>query len=257
MKVTHARTVPARPLRYPCRVLPVRALVVDFDGTACLQDVSEELLNEFGEPDWAEYDDMVDRGEIGLRESAGYQASMLSGSREEMLAYALEHAEMDPTFSPFVAWADAHAMPIELVSDGFAFYILPILEAAGLGHIPVVTNELVFGNGRPELRHPNGHPRCVGCGTCKMLAVQRFQASQGPVAFIGEGQSDRYGALYADVVFAKLALVDICERDGVPYRPWDTFDDVVAAIETLTELPGAIAPVRCPGWTPTSTSPTA
>lgn len=236
-------------------MLPVRALVVDFDGTACLQDVSEELLIAFGEPGWPEYDHAVDRGEMGLREAARLQSSMLSGSREEMLAYALEHAEIDPTFPPFVAWAESRGLPLTLVSDGFAFYIRPILEAAGLGHVPVVTNELAFGEGRPELRHPNGHPACVGCGTCKMLAVQRFQASHGPVAFVGEGQSDRYGALYADVVFAKLSLVPICEADGVPYRVWDTFDDVVAALETLEVLPGPIAPVPCPGWTPVSASP--
>ena len=236
-------------------MLPVRALVVDFDGTACLQDVSEELLIAFGDPGWPEYDDAVDRGEMGLREAAKHQSAMLSGSREEMLAYALEHAELDPTFAPFVTWADARDLPVQLVSDGFAFYIRPILQAAGLGHVDVVTNALAFDTGRPVLTHPNGHPACVGCGTCKMLAVQRFQASHGPVAFVGEGQSDRYGALYADVVFAKLGLVEICERDGVPYRSWETFDDVVAALETHEELPGPVAPVACPGWTPTSGSP--
>jgi 2-hydroxy-3-keto-5-methylthiopentenyl-1-phosphate phosphatase len=237
-------------------VLPVRALVVDFDGTACLQDVSEELLVAFGDPGWPEYDHMVDHGEMGLREAAKRQSSMLSGSREEMLAYALEHAEMDPTFAPFVRWAETLDMPLALVSDGFAFYIRPILESAGLGHVRVVTNELSFEGGRPALSHPNGHPGCIGCGTCKMLAVQRFQRDHGPVAFVGEGQSDRYGALYADVVFAKLALVELCERDGVPFRPWSSFDDVRADLEALHDLPGPVAPVACPGWIPISGSPT-
>ena len=248
-------------------VLPVRALVVDFDGTACLQDVSEELLTRFGDPSWPEYDAAVDRGEMGLREAAGHQAAMLQGpptrsgslraSREELLAYALEHSELDPTFPPFVAWAEEHGLPLVLVSDGFGFYVRPILEAAGLGHLEVVTNELAFVGGRPELRHPNGHPECVGCGTCKMLAVRRLQASHGPVAFVGEGQSDRYGALYANVAFAKLALVEICLRDGVPHRPWATFDDVRTDLETLDRLPGPVAPVACPGWISASASPTA
>lgn len=228
-------------------MLPVRALVIDFDGTACLQDVSELLLEAFGEPGWEAYDEAVDRGEMGLREAARHQAAMLRGSREAMLAYALEHAELDPTFPPFVRWAEERGLPLELVSDGFAFYIRPILERAGLGHVPVVTNEMVF-DGRPALRHPNGHPECVGCGTCKMLAVQRLRASHGPVAFVGEGQSDRYGALYADVVYAKDSLVRICEGDGVPYRSWATFDDVRRDLETSAELPGPVAPARCPGW---------
>jgi len=264
-------------------MLAVKALLVDFDGTACLQDVSELLLDAFGEPGWERFDDAVDTGEMGLREAAEHQVAMLGGSLEEMLAFALERAELAPTFAPFVAWAEERDLPLVLASDGFAFYVRPILDRAGLGHLEVVTNELVETGGggggasgtvgvrvlstepqvgsdrtltggpdRPSpaflLRHPNGHPECVGCGTCKMLAAQRLREQHGPVAFVGEGQSDRYGALYSDIVFAKDALVAICEQDGVPYRRWETFDDVRVALEEADTLPGPVAPERCPGW---------
>jgi len=230
-------------------MLPVRALLVDFDGTACLQDVSEMLLDAFGEPEWEAFDDAVDRGEMGLREAAEHQAAMLRGTREEMLAHALEHAELAPTFAPFVEWADANELPITLASDGFAIYIRPLLETAGLGRLEIVTNELVFEDGRARLRNPNAHPVCVGCGTCKMLVALRLRDERGPIAFVGEGQSDRYGALYSDVVFAKDALVRICEQDGVPFLPWETFDDVRDALETLGSLPGPVGGERCLGWT--------
>jgi 2-hydroxy-3-keto-5-methylthiopentenyl-1-phosphate phosphatase len=229
-------------------MLAVKALLVDFDGTACLQDVSELLLEAFGEPGWKRFDDAVDRGEMGLREAADHQVAMLHGSRDEMLAFALERAELAPTFAPFVAWAKVRDLPLVLASDGFAFYIRQILEGAGLGHLEVVTNEFVSDDGDASLRHPNGHPECIGCGTCKMLAAQRLRERHGPVAFVGEGQSDRYGALYSDIVFAKDALVEICEQDGVPYLPWDTFDDVKGALERIERLPGLVGGVRCPGW---------
>jgi 2-hydroxy-3-keto-5-methylthiopentenyl-1-phosphate phosphatase len=229
-------------------VTAIGAIVVDFDGTACLVDVSETLLREFGDPVWSTYNDMVDRGELGLREAAHLQSALLTATREEMVAFAVEHCPIDPTFAPFVAWAAERDLPLTLVSDGFAFYIRPILEAAGVAGLDVVTNEMRFDGDAPRLTHPNAHPECVGCGTCKMLSTTGFRDAHGPVAFVGEGLSDRYGALYADVVFAKDVLVDLCERDGVPYLPWETFDDVRAALETIRELPGPIAPVRCPGW---------
>jgi len=34
----------------------------------------------------------------------------------------------------------------------------------------------------------------------------------------------------------------------VPYRPWDTFDDVLGALETIETLPGPVGRERCPGW---------
>jgi 2-hydroxy-3-keto-5-methylthiopentenyl-1-phosphate phosphatase len=229
-------------------MLPVRAALVDFDGTACLQDVSEALLEEFGDPGWTLYDELVDRRTMGLREAARYLTAMLGASREDMLAFALDRCRLDPTFPPFVTWAEASDMPVTVVSDGFGFYVRPMLEAEGLGHLEVVTNELVFDGGRPRLDHPNGHPECRGCGTCKMLVAVRARERLGPVAFVGEGQSDRYGALYSDVVFAKKDLVRICEGDGVPSLPWETFHDVRAALEEIDGLPGPVAPQRCPGW---------
>ena len=229
-------------------MLPVKALLVDFDGTACLQDVSEMLLDTFGEPGWERFDEAVDRGEMGLREAGAHQVAMLRGSREEMLVFALPRAQLAPSFAPFVAWAEERDLPLVLASDGFAFYIRPILEEAGLGHLEVVTNELVFEGPAPSQLHPNGHPVCIGCGTCKMLAAQQLRERHGPVAFVGDGQSDRYGALYSDIVFAKDALVAICELDGVPFRRWGTFDDVRRALEDAEAVPGPVGGERCPGW---------
>jgi 2-hydroxy-3-keto-5-methylthiopentenyl-1-phosphate phosphatase len=225
-------------------VLPVGAILVDFDGTACRHDVAEHLLVRFGEPSWPEYDDAVDRGEIGLRTAIAAQAGMLRATQDELLAHALAHCPMDPTFAPFVAWARAQGVPVTVVSDGFGFYIDPLLRAAGLEGLPVLTNTWRDG----VISFDNGQGECVGCGTCKMRAVRE---APGPVAFVGEGQTDRYGALYADVTFAKDALPGYCERDGVPYVAWNDFDDVRAWLQMHDELPGPVAPVRCPGWTTT------
>ena len=152
-------------------MLAVRAILVDFDGTASLDDVSEVLLQEFGDPGWPLYDELVGRGEMGLREAGRHQSGMLGGGRDEMLTFALDRCRLDPTFAPFVAWAEESALAVTVVSDGFGFYIRPMLEAAGLGRLEILTNELVVDGERPRLFHPHGHPVCRGCGTCKMLAA--------------------------------------------------------------------------------------
>ncbi len=47
---------------------------------------------------------------------------------------------------------------------------------------------------------------------------------------VGDGTSDRKAAMLADVVFAKGALADWCERNGVEHRRFDTLADVQAAL---------------------------
>ncbi len=232
-------------------MLPIAAVLVDFDGTACSSDVAELLLTVFGDPSWPEYDDAVDAGEIGLRDAIQAQDALLRATGDELIAYAVEHCPLDPTFPSFVEWLTANGIPLALVSDGFGFYIRPILEAAGLGALTVFSNEQVWGaDGRPGgMRFVNGHEVCVGCGTCKMNAVLRYREAHGPVGFIGDGQSDRYGAIYADMTFAKGELVDHCLRDGVPFVPWNDFDDVRRSLEATQAPPGPVAPLSCPGWT--------
>ena len=112
-----------------------------------LQDVSELLLDAFGEPGWERFDNAVDRAEMGLREAAEHQVAMLRGSPEEMLAFALERAELAPTFAPVRRMGRGRSLPLELASDGFAFYIRPILERADLGRLEVMTNEFVSDDG--------------------------------------------------------------------------------------------------------------
>ena len=233
--------------RYPGQIVEIGSILVDFDGTACPRDVSVELLERFSDGDWRAIDEAVARGEMGLRQGAQQQAAMLTASRTEMLEHAIGRFEVDPTFPPFAKWADAEGLPLTLVSDGFGFYIASILEAAGLGHLEVRTNGYAD-DAEPRLTHPHGHAVCVGCGTCKMNAALEFRDRFRTVAYVGEGQSDRYGALYSDLVFAKKHLAEICERDGVPYVPWETFDDVREVLETDRPLPGPVAPDTCPGW---------
>jgi 2,3-diketo-5-methylthio-1-phosphopentane phosphatase len=226
----------------------VRAAVIDFDGTICEHDVSEEILQAFAPPGWWTIDLEFQRGRIGSRECLVRQAAMLEGSRADMLEFALGNYRIDPTFAPFVAWARDNGIEVSVASDGFGFYLEPMLRAGGVEGVGLLRNRLEMDDGRPLLSFPDAHPECVGCGTCKMRAVQGHRDRFGPVAFVGEGHSDRYGALYADVVFAKKYLVDMCRSDGVTYLPWQTFDDVRRGLMELAAVPGPVAPDRCPGW---------
>jgi len=230
--------------------LPVRSVVVDFDGTIVPQDVSEELLKAFGAPEWWDIDLAFQRGEIGSRECLVRQAALLRGSVDEMLAYCLERFAVDPTFPPFVEWAFRSGLDMTVASDGLGFYVEPMLEAAGVHGATVMTNRYVARPEGPVVEFPAAHSECIGCGTCKMrVALARRRT--GAVAFVGEGHSDRYGALYSDLVFATKHLADLARADGIPFLPWESFDDVRAGIERLrgADPPGPVAPDPCPGWT--------
>jgi 2,3-diketo-5-methylthio-1-phosphopentane phosphatase len=226
----------------------VRSVVVDFDGTICPQDVSEALLDRFGDPSWWEIDLAFQRGEIGSRECLVRQGALLRADRDEMLAFALDGFAIRPSFPAFARWASASGVRVVVASDGFGFYVRPMLRVGGVEGVDVLVNESsVSAAEGASLSFPHAHPVCVGCGVCKMRAVLDCRRD-GRVAFVGEGHSDRYGALYADVVFAQQHLVGICRQDGIPFVPWDDFDDVRSALEQGANAT-PVGPEVCPGWT--------
>ena len=132
-----------------------------------------------------------------------------------------EAAGQDEAFPAFVAAAREAGAAVEVVSDGLGFYVAPNLARLGLADLPVATNENRLRDGGRGLSFPNGHPACFVCGTCKRERVLAHQAAGRAVVFIGDGDSDRYAAGYADVVFAKGALAGFCPAAGWPFRALD------------------------------------
>jgi len=228
---------------------PVASVLVDFDGTASSLDGFVELCRQFVGDDWERHFERASwKGTATHRADMQRLARLLRAPRDELLAFALAHISLDPDFAPFVHWARERGVEVVVVSDGLGFYVEPLLEAAGLSGLPILTNVLIEEPGGLALRHPHEHPRCRGCGTCKMRAVLDHRA-RGPVAFVGDGSSDRYAALYADRVFAKDMLERICARDGVPFESWETFGDVRAALAERRPHVSRVGPDVCPGWT--------
>jgi 2-hydroxy-3-keto-5-methylthiopentenyl-1-phosphate phosphatase len=150
---------------------------------------------------------------------------MVDADRADLLATAAAQPH-DPGFVPFVRHAQDAGIPVEIVSDGFGFFIEPALVALGVGDLPVVTARTTFSGRRATIDYPNGHPTCLVCGTCKRNRVFAHQAAGRAVVFIGDGESDRYAAGYSDVVWAKRSLVRICVEAGWDIHRWTEFREI-------------------------------
>lgn len=207
------------------------SFLVDFDGTIASTDVSEMLLIRHAtDARWRMYDALYDEGQAGSRDLLEWDLTVLPRDPAGLIATA-ETQPWDPGFPGFVAAARRHGALVEVVSDGLGFYVAPALERMGLGDLPVATSVLDLGAEPRRITFPYGHPRCLVCGTCKRERVRLHQASGRVVVFVGDGTSDRYGAGYADLVFAKERLAAVCDAEGWPYRPWSGFAEIEGWVE--------------------------
>jgi 2-hydroxy-3-keto-5-methylthiopentenyl-1-phosphate phosphatase len=235
---------------------PPLAILVDYDGTVSLTDVTEMLLAQHVAGVWEEAEASYDAGDMGSRRLMSWEVSLIDADPDVLRATAAAQPH-DPGFVGFVRRAQAAAIPVEIVSDGYGFFIQPALEALGVGELPVVTARTVFSGRRPSIEFPNGHPTCLVCGTCKRQRVLAYRAAGRRVVYIGDGESDRYAAGYSDIVFAKRSLERICLEAGWPFHRWTAFSEIDRWLaETLaawTDDPSSFAalPPHAPpprGW---------
>lgn len=207
--------------------LPI-ALLIDYDGTIAMTDVSDTVMAEHAPGEWEELAAAYDAGHMGSRRLMEWEVERMPADGGPLFATAARQPH-DPGFVPFVRRAQAVGIPIEVVSDGFGFFIAPALERLGVPEIPVVTAAMTWsGDGPPTIAWPNGHPTCFVCGTCKRARVLAHRAAGRAVVFIGDGESDRYAAGYADAIFAKNALARLCLDAGWPFTSWRSFADIDA-----------------------------
>ena len=227
--------------------MPPVAFLVDYDGTIALTDVSDTITAALLPPDLErELAEAYETGRIGSREIMRREMDLLPPDPERILEIVAAQPH-DPTFASFVRRATSAGIPVEIVSDGFGFFIEPAMQRLGVADlVTVVTAETTFNGGRPRIAFPNEHPTCHVCGTCKRNRVLAHQAAGRAVVFIGDGESDRYAAGYSDLVFAKRSLVAICEGMGWAFRNWDRFAEIEAWLADALEANprGTIVPRR-------------
>lgn len=185
------------------------------------------LVAHAGTDAWRELDEAYLRGEVGSRTELEQFVDLLPTDPAPALATAAAQAH-DETFAAFVAIARDVGARVEVVSDGWGFYVEPALEALGVRGVTVTTARTSWESGRPQISFPNGHPDCFVCGTCKRQRVLWHKARGRHTVMVGDGPSDRFGAAHADTIFAKSLLAAICDDVGWTYRRWERFSEIGA-----------------------------
>lgn len=210
------------------------AIVCDFDGTALTEDLGDRVSQRFaGHAAWRRAEDEYRDGAFDFGTLLRRIFEPITATREEIAAFAREEAVIRPGFERFLtACADA-GRPFVVCSAGLDVYIEPVLERLP----PHLRAGIVLRSNRAtcspagmrlEFHRPPRADGCGRCGFCKGSVVRELREAGHRVLVCGDGTADRCAADAADFVFARRRLVDWCRERGIPHRPFETFDEVMA-----------------------------
>lgn len=207
-------------------------LVSDFDGTMTRHDfykLAIESLLPSDTPDyWAEYR----VGTITHFEALRRYFAAIRKTEAEVLA-VVDRMELDPALPAAVAGLRAAGWGVVVTSAGCDWYIRRLLADAGV-ELEVHANPGRFEEGRGLLMEmPTGSPYLShNLGVDKAAVVRKHLNDGRTVAFAGDGFPDAEAArLVPDGLrFARGDLADVLAREGVPFRPFDTWADIARVL---------------------------
>jgi 2,3-diketo-5-methylthio-1-phosphopentane phosphatase len=215
------------------------AIVCDFDGTATVLDIGDEISAHFGGVEHFRLQKkLFAEGKLDTRGIIEGIYTHVRASEKEVREFAVAKAVLRPGFSELIAAARDRQAPFFLASGGLRQYIEAILEA----HLPpelrqwvrIRANEAHFSPTGLRVTFPlDAESRSAGCsvcGSCKRISVA--QADAKFVIGLGDGFADRCLAQCADQMFAREGsyLHRWCLENGVACTP---FTEMFGAAEAV------------------------
>ena len=189
------------------------AVVCDFDGTATVLDIGDEISKRFGGLEHFQLQKaMFARGEINTRQIIEGIYTHVMAPEAEVCAFAVEAAKLRPGFKELVQAARDRGAPFYLASGGLRQYIDAVLAAhlpADLrAHVQVRANEAVFTPEGLKVRFPwddeSREAGCEVCGSCKRISVaDARRGGARRILGLGDGFADRCLVQFADRTFVR------------------------------------------------------
>jgi 2-hydroxy-3-keto-5-methylthiopentenyl-1-phosphate phosphatase len=217
-------------------ILPRRfKIYIDFDGTITTKDIGEHMFLEFGEPNkckniiakWLE-------GELNSKQVWIQLCDTVHNFDKLKFDTFLENFSIDPFFNEFLKFSRENNFNTTVLSDGFDYYIDKISKRENFSDLNIYCNKLTFDDNNSLVpSFPYTDEECDKCANCKRNHILNSSSEEDITIYIGDGWSDTCAAEYCDFIFAKKSLLKYCEQNGLPYFPYNTFEDVKKIVEQL------------------------
>ena len=205
----------------------------DFDGTILSDDVGNLFFETFGGKEIWNDIAIYEEGKIGAQELFIRETARIRELTEEKIDTFCSRFTLDATFIPFVAWCEKNAIDLCIVSDGLDVYIDRILKRCNIS-LPVYCNSLrMLEDGRAKIEFPYADSESEDCANCKRNHLLTRSSDEDISVVIGDGYSDRCPARYADIVFAKDALIPYCQKENITFTAFKDFEIIQEKLSAI------------------------
>jgi len=211
---------------------------LEFDATITRRDGVDAIHENFADPRWLAIEEDWNSGRIGSRECLAAQMQLVRATKDQIDAL-LDSIELDPGFIRVLESCQRYGVQVHIVSDGFDYCIDRILNRPSLNlsdrlkGVRILSSHIEPHGNHWTIGFPSFHQSCAhGCATCKPAMMSLLNRG-GATIFVGDGLSDKYAALIADLVFAKDRLAKYCQEQRIKHLEFENLEEVAAQLDEL------------------------
>ncbi|MBI4311198.1 MAG: MtnX-like HAD-IB family phosphatase [Chloroflexi bacterium] len=211
------------------------AVLCDFDDTTAVENVAHLVLDRFAQDEWRALVKQFHEGAIIPKEYFERPFQSVRAGKEAMQAHVRATAHLRDGFGEMARYCRQRGIEVAIVTHGLDFYVEALLEREGLDWITTYPVGAKFTGQGIQFEYRYTRAGCDDWGNCKCSVVDRYLERGKRVFYVGDGVSDYCPAKKAELVFARAKLLELCRKDGLPYRELREFGDVVRELETMTD----------------------
>ena len=205
-------------------------IVSDFDGTITVADLTNLIWDRHVPYDWrAVLTPLSREGMFTPLQMIGRGYGAVAAGPEALLAEVTPISRLRAGFETFLGTCAARGWPFEVLSHGLAFYIRPLLPPG----LALTAFEGRFEDGRWRVELPAGMTLPAGRDfKAHVVACLRARHPGHAAVYVGDGRLDFPAARTCDLIFAvrDSTLAKLCAEAGIPFEPFDTFDEITRAL---------------------------
>jgi 2-hydroxy-3-keto-5-methylthiopentenyl-1-phosphate phosphatase len=204
-------------------------LCIDFDDTLVEGEIFERIMDAFAAPRWRDLREERRAGRMTVEELCAAALDLVEADESELRAMAREVAKPRAGLMELTDWAHWNGWNVAVVSNGFDFYIDPVLDALGLERVSRHCGRTRFAyRWRVSYVSPRGVELQSGF---KVSYASAYKQAGDFVAWVGDGDGDVAPAGESDAVFARGRLWDTLKDGHARIYPFETFHDVTAVLD--------------------------
>jgi 2,3-diketo-5-methylthio-1-phosphopentane phosphatase len=207
----------------------------DFDNTIALSDTFDGLLPLFSrDARWRKLEERWQAGKIGSLECMKGQIEGLDIDKKRLDRYLAE-IKIDPDFKKIIGMLRKKGARIFILSDNFDYLLRTVLSNNNIRGPRILANKIRFSQGRLIPDFPFQNKRCSLCGHCKTKNLLANAAKDSIIIYIGDGRTDICPAIFADVVFAKKALLGYFRQKRLAHIQFNRLNLVYRRLKEFLE----------------------